>query len=168
MTKAEYILKKEQEWLEEDENICSEMRKRIGNGEKVGYPDGYYLERLGFIYSEQERLQLFADEYEKENLNMRIDIPKGHGRYWFDKDVDENGNITVIRFIIAKSDVYAIPGTEVSGYEENLEDICSLEIGSTETALQAVKKFIELAAWMKENHYAEQERTGAGDDLAQK
>lgn len=99
---------------------------------------------------------------------MRIDIPKGHGRYWFDKDVDENGNITAIRFVIAKSDVYAIPSTNISEPKESSEDICSLEIGSPEVALQIMKKFGELAIWMKENHYAEQERTGAGDDLAQK
>lgn len=64
MTKEQYILQREREWLDEDEKVCHEQRKLIENGEKIGYPYSYVVDRLGWIYSEQARLSLFAEEYE--------------------------------------------------------------------------------------------------------
>ena len=64
MTKEQYILQREREWLREDEEVCREQLKRIENGENVGYSYSYFVERLGWIYDEQARLSLFAEEYE--------------------------------------------------------------------------------------------------------
>lgn len=68
MTKEQYILQRERGWLDEDEKVCYAQRKRIENGESVGYPYNYFVERLGWIYDEQERFRLFAEEYEKHLL----------------------------------------------------------------------------------------------------
>lgn len=65
MTKEQYILQREREWLDEDEKVCCAQRKRIENGEITGYPYSYFIDRLGWIYSEQARLSLFVEEYEK-------------------------------------------------------------------------------------------------------
>lgn len=73
MTKEQYILQREREWLNEDEKVCRSQRKRIENGESVGYPYTYFVERLGWIYSEQARLSLFAEEYEK-HLSKEAEI----------------------------------------------------------------------------------------------
>ena len=68
MTKEQYILQREREWLDEDEKVCYAQRKRIENGEITGYPYSYFVDRLGWIYSEQARLSLFAEEYEEHLL----------------------------------------------------------------------------------------------------
>lgn len=170
MTKSEYALMKERKWLEEDENVCVEMRKQIGEGKNVGYPDRYFLERLGYIYSEQERLQLFEDEYNGKDSSIstetRIDIPEGYGRYWFDCVRDSNGQIIKILLVIGRSEDRADSGTYISENMDDVEEICSLEIRSIKSARHLAKEFLKLITWMEENGYAEQKGNGTGDDLA--
>ena len=94
-----------------------------------------------------------------------IDIPKGYGRFWFEKNYDEDGHVKAVKFVIGRSRSYAQPASET---EDDAEVICILDVTDKKSVIHIIEKFIELATWMEGEEHAEQKGNGAGYDLAPK